>query len=340
MNIYFNENSLPILSKIECIEEYTTFVSESLSILSQQIKEIQKNGYHVFYFDNDKIQQFRKELDTGTTKTAFNRILGYLTAENDTYSTHSYTFFQHPNLPINECLAYSTEIEYGALQYAATIQNTEKIKILNFPNTIFSLRPFIPIIKSDADANKKDEFIFLNCIEIQANFHLSLFLETTIKPILSDKYDVFYTKYMDFYKNFDFSMWNPNQNPFPAHHIIHEYLKDKMEKEKTGKGFNEKETIHEKWGEAMAILNFYTFDEGISNLNQKDTNKKRRIFSAGNGKNKMYLSTDFQHGEMEICDHNGKHLCEIYTIDKGKHVENNFKEGDADWKTHCIKTER
>jgi hypothetical protein len=75
-------------------------------------------------------------------------------------------------------------------------------------------------------------------------------------------------------------------------------------------GSGSKEAIIRNIAEKIAIRNFYTFNPAISSNNQKIKKSFRQIFEAGEGKQKIYLSTDFESGAFEVCDYRGWHLGE------------------------------
>lgn len=69
----------------------------------------------------------------------------------------------------------------------------------------------------------------------------------------------------------------------------------------------------------VAERNGYTYDQRISDLN-KSYNHIRIIYSAGLGKEKMYLSCDVEKGGFEVCNHLGEHQGEYFfdgTIQRG-----------------------
>lgn len=111
---------------------------------------------------------------------------------------------------------------------------------------------------------------------------------------------------------FDFETWKPNENYLPLAPVSdllvgNDWQKFRQEiKEKE----SEKMAIISQMGRQVALLNGYSYSHEISNLN-KSNNKKREIYEAGEGRNKIYLSCDFESGGFEICDFSGTHLGEF-----------------------------
>lgn len=60
-------------------------------------------------------------------------------------------------------------------------------------------------------------------------------------------------------------------------------------------------------GEEIARIHGYEYDSKISAKNSSK-NVIRKIYSAGQGKDRIYLSIDIRHGHFEVCAHDGAHL--------------------------------
>ena len=67
----------------------------------------------------------------------------------------------------------------------------------------------------------------------------------------------------------------------------------------------------------VAEINGYQFNQPLSNHNQKMTKSLRFIYEAGEGNQKIYLSTDFEKGAFEVCNYRGIHLGE-YSFNEEK----------------------
>lgn len=77
------------------------------------------------------------------------------------------------------------------------------------------------------------------------------------------------------------------------------------------KSYNDRLAYIIEIGKKVAERNFYTFDKKISALNST-RDVKRYIYGAGEGKIKIYLSTDLEKGGFEVCNYLGEHLGEFF----------------------------
>ena len=64
-------------------------------------------------------------------------------------------------------------------------------------------------------------------------------------------------------------------------------------------------TIH-SMADKVARINGYKNNNSLSSLNQQKISR-REIYEAGNDRNKIYLSVDFEKGAFELCNHIGEH---------------------------------
>ncbi len=83
-----------------------------------------------------------------------------------------------------------------------------------------------------------------------------------------------------------------------------------------------------KMAENVAEINGYKFNPELSSCNQERKDSLRQIFEAGKGRDKIYLSTDFEKGAFEVCDYRGKHLGE-YSFE-GKRTQQADRSGSHD----------
>jgi len=83
-------------------------------------------------------------------------------------------------------------------------------------------------------------------------------------------------------------------------------------------GADERIALIMKLAPFVAQRNFYKYNQDLSNHNDKtNTNRGKKttpyqIFEKGVGRNKVYLSTDFETGAFEICDYKGSHIGEYF----------------------------
>lgn len=114
--------------------------------------------------------------------------------------------------------------------------------------------------------------------------------------------------------------WKPSQNFFPnieeTNKLIGDYYTERNKKSE-----GEKLAYIIEIGTEVAEKNRYTKNSRISALNST-VNKKRVIFEAGDGSDKIYLSIDMETGGFEVCDYRGIHLGEYaYNGEKRKGAE-------------------
>jgi hypothetical protein len=64
--------------------------------------------------------------------------------------------------------------------------------------------------------------------------------------------------------------------------------------------------IYKNWSEKIASVNWYEFNSPITKINGN-----RDIYHLGEGRNRIYLALDTQHGRFECCDHQGIHKGEF-----------------------------
>lgn len=75
--------------------------------------------------------------------------------------------------------------------------------------------------------------------------------------------------------------------------------------------YYERLAVIREYGEKVAERNGYKHDVRISTLNTSQ-NVKRIIFGGGKGKDKIYLSIDFETGGFEVCNYLGEHIGEYF----------------------------
>lgn len=90
----------------------------------------------------------------------------------------------------------------------------------------------------------------------------------------------------------------------------------KKYKEMRFNGSAEKNAQIEIISKKIALRNGYKLAKDITRINQIHSRSLRSIYQGGIGRNKIFLSTDFEKGAFEVCDHNGKHLAE-YSFNGG-----------------------
>lgn len=112
-----------------------------------------------------------------------------------------------------------------------------------------------------------------------------------------------------------FLKWNPSKEYFPNLDYSNELVKDSDWEDYWAQYRNasteQRRSIILNYGIKVAERNNYQYDNKISALNTSK-NKKRKIFHAGSGRDRIYLSIDLETGGFEVCDYSGSHLGEYF----------------------------
>lgn len=113
--------------------------------------------------------------------------------------------------------------------------------------------------------------------------------------------------------NFDFDNWIPKEKYLPLTEISNQLVDDDWNnfRDNLRKNAQNKEAVISQKAKEVAIINGYDLDEQVSKLN-KSKEHKREIYKAGNSRDTIYLSVDFEKGGFEICDFDGVHLGEFW----------------------------
>jgi hypothetical protein len=112
--------------------------------------------------------------------------------------------------------------------------------------------------------------------------------------------------------SFDWANWQPSDNLLPVVNLSNQLVEDnwnKFKEELRHLPSPEKNAKIEEIAKNVAEINGYTYDQEVSAYN-KTKHKLRSIYAAGSSRHKIYLSTDFETGAFEVCDHKGQHLGE------------------------------
>jgi hypothetical protein len=117
------------------------------------------------------------------------------------------------------------------------------------------------------------------------------------------------------YKNMKPSL----HNILPKKKISNQLVDNNWDKfrEKLKKYPDDKNAKIKEMAENVAEINGYKFNQDLSSHNQKLKKSFRFIYEGGKGKQKIYLSTDFEKGAFEVCNYQGTHLGE-YSFNEEK----------------------
>lgn len=113
--------------------------------------------------------------------------------------------------------------------------------------------------------------------------------------------------------------WKPKENYFPnlsySNLLVPEgnwqVFQDQKKQADSANPKDEIRALILTYGQQVAERNCYKLDVRLSALNSTET-KKRKIFYAGVGRDRIYLSLDLETGAFEVCDYKGDHLGEYF----------------------------
>lgn len=201
--------------------------------------------------------------------------------------------------------------------------------ILNFGNSPYGREKFLSLLKKSRTELPKTTHI--QQIDTVEELKKWLRVEIEWKNVLkSSEFGNIKSIYeQSQLNNFDFNSWNPSSNYLPLTEISNYLVDNDWDKFRLYLRSNasQKNSLISEMAQKVAIINGYSFDNKVSDLN-KTKDKIRQIYSAGETRNKIYLSVDFEKGAYEICDFQGTHLGEFLFDEKPN--------GEAD-KSHNIR---
>ncbi|WP_420477339.1 hypothetical protein, partial [Noviherbaspirillum sp. ST9] len=187
-------------------------------------------------------------------------------------------------------------------------------KGLGFENVRFLSRT--PATQSYIRVNKRNtedlpKLVSIEAMTIDYSF-IKIFLDSYVKPTFVDEqdYNVFFSKYLQFYTKFNWDSWTPSKDPAPAHSLITCLKKCHS--------LNKEDYHLLKWGNIMAVLNGGKFNKSLTNLNESDK-RVNDIFQLGvnKGNNTIFYSIDTENGLLEMYDHRGIHCNKVYGLSSG-----------------------
>lgn len=118
--------------------------------------------------------------------------------------------------------------------------------------------------------------------------------------------------------------WKPKQILFPLVEISNQLVNSDWDTFIQSLAQNPAQRIAriKEIGNKVARLNGYCLNRRVSIHNSRIRNGLRAIYEAGSGRNKIFLSIDFEKGSFEVCSFKGEHL--------GEYGFNGSKIADAD----------
>ncbi|WP_375561257.1 hypothetical protein ACE193_01510 [Bernardetia sp. OM2101] len=189
--------------------------------------------------------------------------------------------------------------------------------ILNFGNSPYGREKFLSLLKKSRTELPKITHIqqIDNIEELKKWLRVEIEWKNCLEP---SKFEEIKKKYeKSKLNNFDFNSWNPSLKYLPLTEISNHLVDNDWDKFRLYLRSNasQKNSLISKMAQKVAIINGYSFDSKVSDLN-KTKDKIRQIYSAGENRNKIYLSVDFEKGAYEICDFQGTHLGEFLFDEK------------------------
>ncbi len=299
MDIFLNELSFKSVSEIE----------NSLKWLYQTLDKLDNQ---TIYSNIVAIKNWQAELDDlfdKPSRTYINRVFAKLNECVNSSLSCSYHYLLHQNL--TEC----EDVTSTSLRTAADkILLNHNTAILNLPDSEYSKRPFLPILKSPYNPLLQDELANIPCFDNPQIIKLYVLLQEKIKPIIAEhkqNFDLFSAEYQKVISDFDFSNWQPKQLKsngklnaefaFPASKS--EDIKKLLSEWKIKNGsYEENKASYKKLGGIVAELHGYTKNDALSSHYKYD------IYEGGYGNEKLFISLDNENGGFEMIDNSGTHI--------------------------------
>jgi len=219
-------------------------------------------------------------------------------------------FFQEPKLlDVTSCsVAECTERLYN--------DPNEIYLVISYPSCECNINAYTNVIRREIENGK----INLSSIPTIDNIDDIEYLKKwfykniTLKECLLDSYNLVCKELENpnsvlstTLKNFDFETWNPSEIYFPLIQFSN-YL---FPNQNASLFIDQQRNLRQDKGnirkinEKFAKINGYVLDECVKSAN---TNGIRYIYKAGNGKQRIYISTDFESTEFEVCNFEGEWL--------------------------------
>lgn len=317
MDIFINENC----SFNDMVYETSSFkdtIMQLNDIIDYVLEQsLQYDNLNIFYPDGRMpiwYKNYKEEIEEAeamSSVTLFNKKI----ADSDIILFKRPNYLPHYYLLLTDANAvspFSTSLinDKKDTVFADAVENYKlgsQVIVINMPNSDYSNRHFIPIIKT---VNNKEEPYLVNlpCFQDIQAINKYLIIHLLLSNIIRDKEKL--TEIISDYQKFtfDWKSWKPKENKFPASVITSKI--DKISTYKNdAKNPSRKIAVFKEIGELMARINGYKFNQELTSYNQK-IKGMRAIYEAGEDNNKIYLSIDFENGPFEVCDYQGCHLGE------------------------------
>lgn len=318
MDVFLNEKSLTDREDLD-IDRIIVFLIENIMVLHTKKIKVYTNFNNIANWINDFEIGFQH-------KNALYRALGVVEKYEDNIGQFYYHYFKHQDFN----LGISVNISDSSIAIAAkrTISGSNSV-VMNIPVCTYSLRPFIPILKSSHDTKIKEELANIPCFDSAIKVIQYKLLNERVKPYIADtaKFEVFSKGYNSFVNTFVLGTWNPKTfmpneielNPsmaFPASTV--DVIKNELSTWEIVNGtYEDNQASYIELGSLVLELHGYLRNHQLS------SHYNRHIYEAGYGNNKLLVSIDTENGFFEVIESSGTHLG-VYRYDGTfhKHYKN------------------
>jgi len=264
--------TLPIFKIVENVNYYKLY---EIHILKKSTL------FSIMVTSTDSLQQIiiQRDRPIGVEFETFRKLKSFL-AKCTTNEPFWDTNPQHKCTDTYKC-SFTTE----TCNYSIAETYERDKKIISFYNSTFSSIEFVPVLKNETEqiniCNIFDTNMFWDCILGKETHQIN-------------DYPLNWTTILN---------RNPNNVLFPLATNINEIIElDKYFGLRIPLSPENRIPIVKKYSKIVATINYWEYDSNVSSKNSG-----RTIYYAGNGRQKLYISVDTQHGTFELFDKNGIH---------------------------------
>ncbi|TAE11710.1 MAG: hypothetical protein EAZ95_13290 [Bacteroidetes bacterium] len=311
-HIFINELSWNI-NHYQEPEQLKEAVSNFQRIFSYLIKKSKEYEQIYVFFKGEGIKSFLQDItdfeveDLQLIKERLKKSRDWQDAEYRQHNAQAMYYQLNFNALLLDCVNETTLAESAERKLQASQTH---ILLLNFQASSGSQNDFTSVIKQAFPT--LPTLVHIAQSDSLQKVKEWVSLEIELRNVLEN--NELYQKIKLAYQaqKFDFETWKPNENYLPLASVSDLLVKGDWQKfrQEIKEKESEKMAIISQIGRQVALLNGYSYSKEISDLN-KSNNKKREIYEAGDGREKIYLSCDFESGGFEICDFSGTHLGEF-----------------------------
>jgi hypothetical protein len=317
VEIFINESSWNSKNykDYDILKENVDIFRQMLSLIIEKNKSYSSLS---LFFDEKGLDAFLNDEDVKTfERQNLKQILQRLKKAKDwqetEYKQHSHQDnFYYLDL-LNSKIELVNNTSLAEITHRKLCKEDSTFLVLNFGNSPYGREKFLSLLKKSR--TELPQITHIQQIDTVEELRKWLRVEIEWKNCLeSSKFEEIKEIYeKSFLNSFDFNSWNPSSTYLPFAEISNHLVNNDWNsfRNKLRSKANEKMSVISQIAKQVATINGYIYDEKISKLNHTKEHK-REIYSAGENRNKIYLSVDFETGGYEICDFQGKHLGEFW----------------------------